>query len=116
MERKTVLQRFNGLPLSTIDVAKKYYSILSVINNLNLTEREIQLVAFTAIKGNISYPNNREEFCTTYNSSSPTINNIVSKLKKIHVLVKEGDKIKVNPYILLNFENDITLQIPLIHG
>jgi hypothetical protein len=86
------------------------------VNNLKLTQREIQLVAFTAIKGNISYANIRQEFCERYKTTSPTINNIISKLKKIKVLIKDGTKTKVNPVIILDFNKDITLQISLTHG
>ena len=97
-------------------MAEKYYSILSAVNNLKLTPREIQLVAFTAVRGNISYANIREEFCKKYNSTSPTINNIISKLKKINELVKDWTKVKVNPVIILPFDKNITLQISLTHG
>lgn len=94
-------------------LAEKYYAIISIIFGLKLTEREIQLVAFTAIKGNISYSSYREEFCSLYGSSSATINNIISKLKKSNVFVKDASKIKVNPKILGNFKNDILLGITL---
>lgn len=97
-------------------LAEKYYDILSSINNLKLTHREIQLVAFTAIKGNISYANIREEFCKKYDTTNPTINNIISRLKKVGILVKDGTKVKVNPVIILDFNKDITLEIKLIHG
>jgi hypothetical protein len=97
-------------------MAEKYYSILSAINGLKLTPREIQLVAFTAIKGNISYANIRQEFCDRYDSTSPTINNIISKLKKVNILVKDGSKVKVNPVIILPFDKNIVLQISLTHG
>jgi hypothetical protein len=97
-------------------MAEKYYSVLSTINNLKLTQREIQLVAFTAIRGNISYSSIREDFCNKYNSTSPTINNIISKLKRIGVFVKDGSKIKVNPVIILNFSNDVTLEIKMEHN
>ena len=97
-------------------MAEKYYSILSAINGLKLTPREIQLVAFTAVRGNISYANIRQEFCDRYDSTSPTINNIISKLKKVNVLVKDGTKVKVNPVIILPFDKNITLQISLTHG
>jgi hypothetical protein len=86
------------------------------VNNLHLTQREIQLVAFTAIRGNISYANIRKEFCDRYNSTSPTINNIISKLKKINVLIKDGTKVKVNPVIILPFSLDVVLEIKLTHG
>jgi len=96
-------------------LAEKYYSILFTINNLHLTEREIQLIAFTAIKGNITYANVREEFCKTYNSTSPTINNIVSKLKRLGIFIKENGKVKVNPKIIIDFKKDLMLNIKLLH-
>lgn len=97
------------------ELAQKYYSILSDVNGLRLTEREIQLVAFTAIKGNISNGNVRDEFCSKYNTSSPTINNIISKLKKVGIFVKEGGKVKVNPVIVLDFKQGLTLEIKFEH-
>ncbi len=94
-------------------LAEKYYAILSAINDLKFTQREIQLVAFTAIKGNLSYKHFREEFCTKHDTTNPTINNIISKLKKMGVLVKDGSKIKVNPIIRLNFSDEIHLDIKI---
>lgn len=110
------MQRLKRKEENNISLAEKYYTILSAVNNLNLTTREIQLVAFTAIKGNISYANIRQEFCEIYKTTSPTINNIISKLKKINVLVKDGTKVKVNNMIVLDFTKDITLEIKLTHG
>ena len=92
-----IVQSLKKVVDTDFQLAEKYYNILFTINNLHLTEREIQLIAFTAIKGNITYANVREEFCKTYNSTSPTINNIVSKLKRLGVFVKENGKVKVNP-------------------
>ena len=118
MEKSTapIVQRLKtSVPTSTV-MAEKYYRVLSAVNDLKLTNREIQLVAFAALKGNISYANIRKEFCELYKSTPAAINNIVSKMKKMGVFVKDGTKVKVNPIILLNFEKDIILQISLIHG
>ena len=113
--RKIIGQRIKrSLPDSYV-LAEKYYTFVSIVNDLNLTEREVQLVAFTAIKGNISYANNRQEFCEKYKSSEATIYNIISKLKKIGVLVKDGNKVKVNPVISLDFDNNLSLEIKLVH-
>jgi len=112
---KIIVQRLKKEISTDIELAIKYYSILSVINNLNLTEREIQLISFTAIKGNITFANVREEFCKTYNSTSPSINNIISKLKKIGIFIKENGKVKVNPIIVIDFKKDLTLDIKLVH-
>ena len=110
-----IVQRLKKIVYTDIELAIKYYSILSAINNLHLTEREIQLISFTAIKGNITYANVREEFCKTYNSTSPSINNIISKLKRIGIFIKENGKVKVNPIISIDFKKDITLEIKLVH-
>lgn len=97
-------------------LAQKYYSILSSLNNLNLTEREIQLIAFAAIRGSVSFATVREDFCNRYNSSFPTINNMISKLKKINIFIKRGKLIIVNPAISLDFTKPLTLQITLTNG
>lgn len=114
-QTKIIVQRLKKAVDNDLLLAEKYYSILSVINNLKLTEREIQLIAFTSIKGNITYANVREEFCKLHNTTSPTINNIISKLKKIGVFIKEAGKVKVNPVIVLDFNNNVTLEIKLVH-
>jgi len=113
---KIIVQRLKKVVDTDMEIAMKYYSILSAINSLNLTEREIQLISFTSIKGNITYANVREEFCKTYNSTSPSINNIISKLKKIGIFIKENGKVKVNPIIVIDFKKDLTLEIKLVHG
>ena len=110
-----IVQSLKKVVDTDIQLAEKYYSVLFTINNLHLTEREIQLIAFTAIKGNITYANVREEFCKTYNSTSPTINNIVSKLKKLGIFVKENGKVKINPKICIDFHKDLMLNIKLVH-
>lgn len=114
---KTIVkQTLRKVNVDSLKLAEKYYSLLSTVNNLKLTDREIQLLAFTAIKGNISYANIREEFCQLHNTSNATINNMISRLKKLGVLVKEASKVKVNPVIVLNFDKDVVLEINLIHG
>lgn len=113
---KTILQKLRRVEIDEYQLAERYYTILSAINNLKLTQRELQLIAFTAIRGNISYANIRKDFCEKYGTTNPSINNIISRLKKMGILVKDGTKVKVNPQILLNFEHDITLEIRLVHG
>jgi len=113
---KTILQKLRRVEVDDYQMAERYYTILSAINNLKLTQRELQLIAFTAIRGNISYANIRKDFCEKYGTTNPSINNIISRLKKLGILVKDGSKVKVNPQILLNFENDITLEVRLVHG
>ena len=64
-------------------------------------------------EGNITYANVREEFCKKYKTSSPTINNIISKLKKMNIFIKQDGKVKINPIIVLDFNKELSLQISL---
>ena len=116
MTNKIILQKLSFKDEDNYVLAEKYYNVLSALNNLRLTQREVQLMAFTAVRGNMSYANVKEEFCKKYESSSPTISNIVSKLKKMGIFIKEGGKIKVVPMIQLNFALNIKLEINLTHG
>jgi predicted HTH transcriptional regulator len=112
----TLVQKLRKKEEDAFSLAKRYYTILSGVNDLHLTEREIQLIAFAAVRGNISYANIRKDFCDMFNTSSATINNIISKLKKVGVLIKDGTKVKVNPVIVLDFNKNISLEIKLTHG
>jgi len=114
-QKNKVVQSLAKKHTDKYKLAQKYYSLLSALNNLKLTEREIQLVAYTAIKGTITYANARTEFCEMYNTTTATINNIVSKLKKVGIFIKEDGKVKVNPVIVLDFEKHINLFIQLQH-
>lgn len=111
-----VLQKLRKQEGDDTLLAERYYTILSAVNGLKLTQRELQLLAFGAVRGNISYANIRKDFCEKYGTTNASINNIISRLKKLGVLVKDGTKVKVNPQILLNFDHDITLEIRLVHG
>tara|TARA_R110002167_G_scaffold65739_1_gene185983 strand:- start:1055 stop:1447 length:393 start_codon:yes stop_codon:yes gene_type:complete len=95
------------------ELAEKYYSILSALNDLSLTKREIELIAFTAIKGNISYANTRSEFCKKYDTTTATINNIVSKLKKMNIFKKYDKRISINPAIVIDFKKNLNLIVKL---
>lgn len=97
-----------------VEKAIKYYSILSVVNNLNLTRRQIQLVAYIAVYGTINYKNFRKGFCDRFNSSNNTINNMISELTELGILKRIDSKIRVNPVILLDFKKMIGLVIKLV--
>lgn len=109
----TILQRLKKVDEDVLLRAERYYAILSIVNDMQLTKRELQLIAFTAVKGNISYAEFRNEFCSKFNSSSPTINNMISKLRKNNILVKDNNKTKINPLIQLDFNKPLQLEIKL---
>jgi hypothetical protein len=113
---KTIVQKISKNILDEFALAEKYYSIISIINNLNLTQREIELVAYTSIVGNITQPKFRQEFCDLYNTSNATINNMTSKLRKMYVMVKAGKNVKINPILILDFNSNLNLVITFNHG
>lgn len=113
--KTVVVQRLQKSLDDEYVIAEKYYSILSALNDLQLTRREIELIAYTAVRGTISYANTRAEFCKKYGTTTATINNIVSKLKKVGIFVKESGKIRVNPVIVVDFRKDLSLVVKLVH-
>lgn len=98
-----------------IEKAIHYYSILSVLGNWRLSDRECQLLAFTCLRGSISSTTGKREFCQTFNTSIHTTNNLISKLKRKGLLIKEQGKIKMHPNITIDFSKGVTLNITL-HG
>jgi hypothetical protein len=115
MERKITYQKMLYPQEDRYEVARRYYGVMSVMNDLGLTEREIQMVSYAAIRGNMSYANIRADFCERYKTSGATINNMISRLKRLLVFIKVDGKVKVNPKLILNFDNDVVLQITMKH-
>jgi len=113
--KEMIVQRLKKELQNDTEVSYRYYSVLSALNDLELTDREIQLMSFIAVSGSISVPSNRDKFCSTYKTTGATVNNMVSKLKKRNLLLKKDGKIVVNPLISLEFSSDITLEIKILH-
>lgn len=111
---KTIKQNIGREYISSLEVAEKYYSILSVINDLKLTPREIQLFAFMGTKGSISSGGAKEQFIQHYGSSEATIDNMVCKLSKKGYIIKEKDKHKLHPALsTVNFQYTLSLSLTL---
>lgn len=98
-----------------VSLAQKYYIIISGLNNIPLTSRDVDVLSFTAVNGCIDR-SVKKKFCKEYNTSPATINNVISKLKKLGMIVKNNKLTIVNPLICLDFSKDVGLDIRLIHG
>lgn len=99
---------------SDMEKAIKYYSILSLLNNLSLTRKQVELLAFTSVRGTITSPSARQEFVQTFQSSLASLENTKNKLKRGGWLVEIDKKYRVNPRVNLDFSKDIVLQINLL--
>ena len=111
--KKTTVQEIVKDIDSPIELAKKYLSIIFIINDIHVPKRKLQLLSYISIYG-ISSVTSRENFCRQYNSSKATIGNMVSELYKDKLLVKEKGKIKLNPDLSPNFNNNLFLNIKLM--
>lgn len=84
-----------------------YYSLLSLVGSMGLVEREVQFLAHIATGGD------RRDFVEKFGSSMASVNNLVSRLKKKRLLVKEGKKLKVNSLVGLDFNKPIILRVSI---
>lgn len=96
-----------------MELAVTYYSIISLLNNLKLRKRDVQLLAFIAVRGSITNPAAREDFCRIFKTTKATVGNIISRLTKKRLLIKDGNKIKVNQALALSFNSSVILEILL---
>lgn len=110
---KTILQRIEKTYASPLQVATKYYTLLSILNDLNLAPREIDLLAFTAVRGSVFYGTCKSQFVELYKSSIATVDNLVSALKQKGFLVKEEGKAVLHPQLRLNFNNNLLLALTI---
>lgn len=111
-----IIQKLAPSVDSPLSKAERYYSVLFAVNGISLSKREIQLISYMAVEGSISYAPVRDGFCEKYGSSPATINNMVSRLRKLGVLVKDRGRVKVLPRIVLDFKRNIALEIKFVNG
>lgn len=111
-----IIQRLAKQYDDALEKAITYYSLLCTLNGIKLGNREIQLLAFTAVRGTITPKPAREEFAKLFNSSLHTIENAKGVLVKKNLLVKEGEMYRVHPKISLNFNQPLTMIITLTNG
>lgn len=98
------------------EVARKYYAVISALNDLGLTEKELLLVSYSAVHGSVGNQEVRDAFCSEHGSTPATVNNMVSRLRKRGVMVKRNGKVWVAPAIALDFSRNVKMEVSLVHG
>jgi len=112
-----IVQKLRNISEDSFNLAKRYYRIIFALNDIHVTESELNLIVFSALHGTISTPPVRNEFIKKFNTPINSIYNMSSKLQKRGIFVKENDeKVRVNPAILPGFKDDLTLVIKLENG
>jgi hypothetical protein len=112
--KKVVIQKLNSGVDNEFTMAYKYFTILSALNDLDLVKRDVQLLAYAASeKKPIS--DIKEQFVKKFGTSLATVGNIISKLYKRKILVKDKRIVTITPVLLINFNNNLVLNITLKH-
>jgi len=110
-----IIQKITHSVADKYELAYKYFSILSVINNLELVKRDLQLIAYSvSMEKDVSEV--KKDFIKKFGSSIATIGNIISKLYKINILEKHKRVVKINPQLLIDFDKDLGLALIFRYG
>jgi|SRR5699024_12175972 len=95
------MRRIRKIVDSKFEMHKRYYSILFAANDIHVAKRELELVAFISLRGNLYNKPNINDFCKEFNTSKHTIYNSVNKLVKLDILNRKKRKsLVVNPLLL----------------
>lgn len=96
-----------------MEKAIAYFRIISALNDLHLSDREVQLLAFMAVRGTISNPAAREDFCKMYSTTKATVGNLLSRLRRAKLIFSEGKRVKLLPALSQDFTQEMILHIKL---
>lgn len=105
MNDKVTLQEINLEYKTRIEIAIKYFSIVLTLSDIHLPPRDLELLAFIAVRGTISSPSAKEEFIKQFDSTLGTIANMTSRLSKKKLIIKQSNKYRLNPYFKVNLTN-----------
>lgn len=97
------------------DLAVKFYNIISILNNFKWSLMECRIMAYAAMKGDISSGGRVKAFCSVFKTTSGSLSNSVSILFKQGFLVKLDGKTKVNDGLYFNVNTDIIFQLKMLH-
>jgi hypothetical protein len=95
---------------STIKAGITWFKFISAINDIKLTKRELELLAFINTRGTISSIQAKEDFCVMFETSKATVSNMISRLLKKRLLIKDKNKTKINPALKVDFNNDFIVR------
>lgn len=97
-----------------LDLASRYFRLLMILGGekgIHLPPREIDLLAYTAVKGTISTKPAKDEFVSLYKSSTATLNNLISSLTEKKMLYKDKNMIRVHPSIRPRFQENKSISM-----
>ncbi len=114
MDKDVIIQKISSPSESSFQKAVKYYSVLFALKGESIPEMQMNILAFTAVRGSISSGGAKEKFIEMFpTTTKASIGNVVFQLKKKGFLIKRDKKIIVNPSISLDFKRPLVLRIKL---
>ena len=101
---------------SKFEVAKKYYSVLLLLNGIHVTPTELNMLSYIAVNGTISTPPVRDEFMKEFKVHKNHVYNMQAQLQKLNLLIKDKDnKVRVHPNIHPDFDNPELILMVKLH-
>lgn len=114
MEKKVVFQKLLKRTDDGIERANRYFSILSSLNDWKLSNKELQLLSFIALRGSITPLPARKTFIEQYGGSLNTIENLKGQLVRRGLVKKEEDGMyRIHEKLRIDFTQPLVLQIKL---
>lgn len=107
-DKQIIVKTINKSFSNKIKAGITWFGVIAALNNIKLTTRELELLAFINYRGTISSLQAKEEFCKVFESSMGTISNMTKKTSKLiteKLLVKANSKLRINPALKVDFDS-----------
>ena len=109
-----ILQQLEKKVQGDLELSINYYRLLVALSGVKLKPKELELLAFAGLKGNIYYPPVVEEFVERFSSSEGSVYNMAGRLCRLGIFEKAGNKMKVSPRYQVDFSKEkVKLEITL---
>jgi hypothetical protein len=113
-DEQVVVKTINKSFSNKIKAGITWFKLIAALNDIKLTPRELELLAFINYRGTISSLQAKEEFCRVFGSSIATISNMTKKTSNLwtsKLLVRINSKIKINPAIRVDFDSQFVARL-----
>jgi hypothetical protein len=112
-EKRITYQKIRSTCKDKAVMSERYYKTVFILNGIGVTEREVQLLSYLSLHGGLLSKSIKLDFCNIYGSTLATANNIVSRLRKLGILTKEGKEVRINSLLRLDFSEGIELSVKM---
>lgn len=101
---------------SEYELAQGYFRVVLGTLGIHFTKKQLELLAFISVRGNILTTKSRKDFIKMYKSSQATINNTLVQLKKLGIIIKNNGKNCINSSLFGGLRDTMHFNIVLKNG